>query len=119
MTYQKILVGDKLIFGVSDTEFIDIDGHEKFNYFCSLSESHKEDLIQDIKDGLMEAVEEELSCLDTGSQDHLTKTIAYVRLMQTVSSSIYINNETLAKEQEQALLQQSLIDQAENWSFSE
>jgi hypothetical protein len=119
MTYKKILLGDRLIFGVSDTEFVDIDSYEKFNYFCSLSESHKEDLIQDIKDGLMEAVEEELASLESGSQNHLTKTTAYVRLMQTVSSSIYINNEALVKEQEQALLQQSLIEQAENWSFSE
>lgn len=118
MAYKKIFVDDKILFGVSDTEFVDISSYEKFEYFCSLSKNNLTDLIEDIKNGIRESVEEELLSLDNGSINHLTKTMAYVRLMQTVSSAIYIKNEALKKEEEQRLEKEKLIKQAEEWQFS-
>jgi hypothetical protein len=118
MAYKKIFLDDKIIFGVSDTEFIDISSYEKFEYFCSLSNNNLSSLIEDIKVGLREAVEEELSLLDNGSINHLTKTTAYVRLLQTVSSAIYIKNEALAKEEAEKLEREKLIKQAEEWQFN-
>jgi hypothetical protein len=118
MAYKKIMVDDRLLFGVSDTEFIDISSHEKFEYFCSLSNNNFSELIEDIKTGIREAVEEELISLENGSMNHLTKTMAYVRLLQTVSSCIYINNENLAKEEAERLKKEELIKQAEEWQFN-
>lgn len=118
MAYKKIFVDDKILFGVSDTEFVDISSYEKFEYFCSLSKNNLTDLIEDIKNGIRESVEEELLSLDNGSINHLTKTMAYVRLMQTVSSAIYIKNEAAAKEEAERLEKEKLIKQAEEWKFS-
>ena len=118
MAYKKIIVDDKVLFGVSDTEFIDISSNEKFEYFCSLSNNNFSDLVEDIKTGLREAVEEELLSLESGSMNHLTKTIAYVRLLQTVSSAIYIKNENLAREEAERLKKEEMIKQAEEWQFN-
>jgi hypothetical protein len=118
MAYKKIFLDDKIIFGVSDTEFIDISSYEKFEHFCSLSSSNLEDLIEDIKSGLRESVEEELLFLDSGSINHLTKTVAYVRLLQTVSSAIYIRNEAAAKEEAEKIERENLLKQSEEWHFS-
>jgi hypothetical protein len=118
MAYKKVLVDDRFLFGVSDTEFIDISSYEKFEYFCSLSSNNFSDLVEDIKAGIREAVEEEIATLENGSINHLTKTIAYVRLMQTVSSAIYIKNEALAKEEAEKIEREKLIQQAEEWQFN-
>lgn len=118
MAYKKILVDDKILFAVSDTEFVDISNYEKFEYFCSLSKDNFSNLVEDIKTGLRDSVEEELLSLENGSINHLTKTTAYVRLMQTVSSAIYIKNEALAKEEAEKLEKEKLIKQAEEWQFS-
>jgi hypothetical protein len=118
MAYKKIIVDDKILFAVSDTEFIDISSNEKFEYFCSLSNNNFSDLIEDIKTGLREAVEEEIVSLENGSMNHLTKTIAYVRLLQTVSSAIYIRNENLAKEEAEKLKKEEMFKQAEEWQFN-
>ena len=118
MAYKKIFVEDKILFAVSDTEFIDISSYEKFNYFCSLSKNNLPDLIEDVRTGLKESLEEELDNLEKGSVNHLTKTIAYVRLMQTISSAMYIKNEALAKEEAERLEKEKLIKQAEEWQFN-
>ena len=118
MAYKKILVDDKILFAVSDTEFVDISSYEKFEYFCNISKDNFSNLVEDVKNGLRDAVEEELLSLENGSINHLTKTMAYVRLLQTVSSAIYIKNEALKKEEEQRLEKEKLIKQAEEWQFS-
>jgi hypothetical protein len=118
MAYKKIFVDDKILFAVSDTEFIDISSYEKFEYFCNISKNHLPDLIEDVKTGLRDAIEEDLLSLENGSMNHLTKTIAYVRLMQTVSSAIYVKNEALKKEEEEKLEKEKLIKQAEEWQFN-
>ena len=118
MGYKKILVDDKVLFAVSETELIDISSYDKFEYFCNISKDNFSNLVEDIKVGLREAVEEEILSLENGSINHLTKTMAYVRLMQTVSSAIYIKNEALKKEEAEKLEREKLIKEAEEWQFS-
>jgi hypothetical protein len=117
MAYKKILVDDKILFAISDTEFIDISSYEKFEYFCNISKDNFLNLVEDVKTGLRDAVEEELISLENGSMNHLTKTMAYVRLLQTVSSCIYIKNENLAKEEAERVKKEEMFKQAEEWQF--
>lgn len=89
MSYRMIQVSDKFLFFVSDTNAIELNTYDNVKEFIGYSETNLSSLINDIKSGLIEAANEELVKMETGSDQNLLKTMAYVKLLQVVNQYFY------------------------------
>lgn len=92
---------DRILFLMSDTEVLELTSHDKIKQFVEASESNLEELISEVKSGLLAAVQEELELFDTEDVALLQKTLAYAKLLQVVNQYRYIEKVEAARKAEE------------------
>ena len=101
MAFRTIRTDDRILFFLSDTEVLELTSHDKIKQLVEASESNLEQLINEIKTGLSEAVEEELELFDTEDVSVLQKTLAYAKLLQVVNQYRCIEKAEAARKAEE------------------
>jgi hypothetical protein len=85
MAFRTIRTDDRILFFLSDTEVLELTNHDKVKQLVEASEANLDQLINEIKIGLIEAAQEELELFDTEDVSLLQKTLAYAKLLQVVN----------------------------------
>lgn len=102
MAYRKNLVDDKFIFIIGDNNILELTSYDKVKEFSELSNNNLETLINEIKEEIVLSVNEELGLMESNNGQLLLKTVAYVKLMQSVGQFLYVQeqNRVLAEREE-------------------
>ena len=85
MAFKTIRTDDRILFFLSDTEILELTSHDKVKQLVEASSSNLDQLIDEIKTNLLDAVQEELELFDTEDVSLLQKTLAYAKLLQVVN----------------------------------
>jgi len=108
MTFKTIRTEDRILFFLSETEALELTSHDKIKRLVEASDSNLDQLIDEIKTNLVEAVQEELELFDTEDVSLLQKTLAYAKLLQSVNHYRHIEKleaARIAEEEERQLNQ--------------
>jgi len=105
MAFKTMIVEDRVLFFLSDTEVLELTGHDKIKRLVEASESNLEQLINEVKENLLKYAEEEIELFDTEDVSLLQKTLAYAKLLQSVNHYRHIEKiETARKAEEEERL---------------
>ncbi len=85
MSYRSVLVEDRVMFFLSDTDVIELNSYDKVKKLVNASEGNLEQLIEEVKTNLASAVDEEITLMESIDNPNLTKTLAYAKIMQVLS----------------------------------
>jgi hypothetical protein len=83
MSYKSILTESNLLFFLSDTEVLDLSTYEQYKKLIGNSQENKAILHEEIKNGLISSVNEEINLLiEKVDENRLYKTFIYARLLE-------------------------------------
>lgn len=100
MSYKSFISNGNMFFMIGDNTIIDFNSHENVEKLVKSAEGNLEQLILEIKTGIIASANEELLLMESGSQGNLNKTLAYAKIMDMVNQYIYVENEKKRVESE-------------------
>lgn len=93
MSYRSFISNGNMFFMIGDDTVIDFNSHENVETLVKASEKNLENLILEIKEGLINSANKELELMEAGTPGNLTETLAYGKIMNMLNQYIYIENE--------------------------
>ena len=114
MAYRSVIVEDRVMFFLSDTDIIELNSLDKVQRLVNAAEGNLEQLISDLKTNLIASANEELNLLEGPENPLLTKTLAYAKLMQVVSHYFF----QLEQDRLDAERVREAEEQSGNWSWT-
>lgn len=100
MAYKKIVLEDRILFFLTDTDVLELNNYENFKRLINYSQENLELLMEDAENSLRSSVEEELAKMkDDTNSELLTNTVLYARLMQGINQ--YLTALAFEKRREQ------------------
>lgn len=114
MSYRSIIVDDRVMFFLSDTDALELNSLDKVQKLVNASEGNLDQLINEIKENLIASANEEIELMEGVDNPLLTKTLAYAKLMQVVSHYFFQKERDRLDEQRRKEAEESNGD----WSWT-